>query len=196
MAIVKRLQNQKILVKFNDPLLCSSVIVAALHLQAIVALSTYNWRPSMKSLFRAVATLLAAFSLSLPAAAADVPPTPTKVAGFEIITVDQANGLVGKAQFFDMRSAVNYGKGHIKGAKAMPYDGKSENAENFDPALDKFDVAKLPADKNAPIVFYSDGPTGWKSFKAATQAAKAGYKQVKWMRDGTSGWVAKKLPLD
>jgi rhodanese-related sulfurtransferase len=150
----------------------------------------------MKSIFRTLATLMAVFGLSLAANAADVPPTPTKVTGFEIVTPDQAKGLVGKAQFFDMRSAVNYGKGHIKGAKAMPYDGKSENAENFDASKDKFDVAKLPADKNAALVFYSDGPTGWKSYKAATQASKAGYKQVKWMREGTAGWVKLGLPLE
>lgn len=104
--------------------------------------------------------------------------------------------MVGKAQFFDMRSAVNFGKGHVKGAKAMPYDGKSENAENFDAALDKFDVAKLPADKNASIVFYSDGPTGWKSFKAATQATRTGYQNMKWMCEGTAGWTKKGLPLE
>lgn len=150
----------------------------------------------MKSLLQAAATLLIALGLSVSAVAAEPPPTPTKVSGFEIISAEQANGMVGKAQFFDMRSAVNFGKGHIKGAKAMPYDGKSQNAENFDSALDKFDVAKLPADKNTPVVFYSDGPTGWKSFKAATQASRAGYKNVKWMREGTAGWTKKGLPLE
>lgn len=150
----------------------------------------------MKLLTLAFFACLQAFFLNTAALAADPPPTPAKVAGFEIVTVDQAKGLVGKAQFFDMRSAVNFGKGHIKGAKAMPYDGKSQNAENFDPAQDKFDLAKLPTDKNTVIVFYSDGPAGWKSFKAATQAAKAGYKQVKWMREGTAGWAAKGLPLE
>lgn len=150
----------------------------------------------MKSLLAICVFALSAFSLNTSVLAADPPPTPTKVSGFEIVTADQAKGLVGKAQFFDMRSAVNYGKGHIKGAKAMPYDGKSENAENFDASLDKFDVTRLPSDKNTPIVFYSDGPTGWKSFKAATTASKAGYKQVRWMREGAAGWVAKGLPLE
>ncbi len=150
----------------------------------------------MKLFCRSMAVLFAALLLPLAAGAADVPPTPTKVTGFEIITPDQAKGLLGKAQFFDMRSAVNYGKGHIKGAKAMPYNGKSENAENFDASKDKFDVARLPADKNTTVVFYSDGPTGWKSFKAATLASKAGYTSVKWLREGTAGWTKQGLPLE
>lgn len=124
------------------------------------------------------------------------PATPTTAPGVEVITIDQAKALVGKAQFFDMRSAVNFGKGHIKGAIALPYDNKSENAPAFDAGKDKFDMAKLPGDKTASIVFYSDGPAGWKSYKAAIQAARIGYKNVKWMREGTAGWTAKALPLE
>lgn len=150
----------------------------------------------MKRIYQTLAILISVVFLPLASSAADVPPTPAKVTGFEIITPDQAKGLLGKARFFDMRSAVNYGKGHVKGAKAMPYNGKSENTENFDSSKDKFDLAKLPADKNAPIVFYSDGPTGWKSFKAATLASKAGYTNVKWMREGTAGWTKQGLPLE
>lgn len=122
--------------------------------------------------------------------------TPTKLAGVEIISVERAKALLGKAQFFDMRSAVNYGKGHLKGAVATPYDNKSENAENFDAGKDKFDMTKLPTDKNADIVFYSDSPTGWKSYKAAATMSKLGYKNVKWMREGTGGWSEKSLPLE
>ena len=139
---------------------------------------------------------MAAITLVSASALAQEPPTPTKATGVEVITVDQAKALLGKAQFFDMRSAVNFGKGHIKGAVALPYDNKSENNENFDSSKDKFDTSKLPSDKNATVVFYSDGPTGWKSYKAAVQSAKAGYKAVKWMREGTAGWVARSLPLE
>ena len=124
------------------------------------------------------------------------PPTPVAAAGVEVVSPEQAQGLIGKAAFFDMRSAVNYGKGHVRGAIALPYDQKSELAENFDASKDRFDTAKLPADKSAPIVFYSDGPSGWKSYKAARLAAQAGYRNVKWMREGTAGWTAKGLPLE
>ncbi|MBL8517002.1 MAG: rhodanese-like domain-containing protein [Betaproteobacteria bacterium] len=130
-----------------------------------------------------------------PAQANNTPPTPTSAKGVEVISPEEANRLVGKAQFFDMRSAVNYGKGHIQGAIALPYDQKSELAESFDASKDKFDLAKLPTDKSAVVVFYSDGPTGWKSYKAAVTAAKMGYKSVKWMREGTAGWTAKGYAL-
>lgn len=145
---------------------------------------------------RALAAGALAFVAATTALAND-PPTPTTAPkGVEIVTPEQAQGLLGRAQFFDMRAAVNYGKGHIKGAVALPYDQKSEKDAAFDASKDKFDMAKLPKDKAAPIVFYSDGPTGWKSYKAAVVAAKAGYTNVKWMREGTAGWTAKKLPLE
>jgi rhodanese-related sulfurtransferase len=60
-----------------------------------------------------------------------------------------------KAAFFvDTRSVVNFGKGHVPGASAIPY-------------------------KSA-----SDGPAGWKSYKASVWAIKAGYKNVNYMRGG------------
>ena len=135
------------------------------------------------------------FASGAPAQSAP-PVTPTSAKGVEVVTIDQAKALIGKAAFFDMRSPINFGKGHVKGATALPYDQKSELKEDFDASKDKFDMSKLPADKNAVMVFYSDGPTGWKSYKAAVTAAKQGYKNVKWMREGSDGWKAKGLPLE
>ncbi len=138
---------------------------------------------------------LAAALLSAPAAAQS-PPTPVKGNGFAVVSVDEARALVGKARFYDMRNVVNYGKGHIRGAIALPYTEKSAKAEAFDASSDKLDLAKLPANKAETLVFYSDGPTGWKSYKAAVLAARAGYTNVKWMREGTAGWSAKGHPLE
>lgn len=125
------------------------------------------------------------------------PETPKTLDKVKVISVDEAKALLDKngAKFFDMRSAINYGKGHLAGAVALPYTDKSEYKPDFDASKDRFDMSKLPADKNTPIVFYSDGPTGWKSYKAAVQARKAGYKKVMWMRDGTAKWEARKFPL-
>ena len=148
-----------------------------------------------KFLIRLIQPLGLALAFAGVVSAADKPDTPTAVKGFEIVTPEQAQGMVGKAHFFDMRSAINFGKGHIKGAKALPYGEKSDYAPGFDGSRDKFDVSRLPSDKNAVIVFYSDGPKGWKSYKAAVLATRAGYKNVKWMRAGTEGWQAKGLPF-
>jgi rhodanese-related sulfurtransferase len=136
------------------------------------------------------------FAFAGLASAADKPETPTTANGFEVVTPEQVQRLIGKASFFDMRSAINFGKGHIKGARALPYGEKSEFAANFDGSKDKFDLKQLPADKNAVIVFYSDGPKGWKSYKAASLAARAGYKNVKWMRAGSAGWKEKGLRFE
>lgn len=140
--------------------------------------------------------LFSLISLGHAAFAEEDPPTPTTLQGGKIITADEAKALGGKASFFDMRKALSYGKGHLPGATALPYDQKSAKAANFDAAADKFDMAQLPADKAATIVFYSDGPTGWKSYKAAVVAIKNGYKNVMWLRGGTAEWESKKFAYE
>jgi rhodanese-related sulfurtransferase len=129
---------------------------------------------------------------------ADKPETPTNMPGIKLINVDDARQLVSAkgAVFVDTRSAVNFGRGRVPGAVSASYKEKSEPTPNFDASADSFEMAKLPADKNAKVVFYSDGPTGWKSFKAAVLASKAGYKNVLYMRSGYAEWEAKSLPVE
>ena len=128
--------------------------------------------------------------------ASDDPETPRSFTGGKVISVDEAKGLIGQAKFFDMRKAISFGKGHVPGAIALPYDQKSEKAENFDATKDKFDLTQLPANKADPVVFYSDGPTGWKSYKAAVIAVRNGYTNVMWMRGGTKDWEQKNFPFE
>lgn len=141
---------------------------------------------------------LAALALTGAVLAQVQQPTPTKLDGGKIIGVEQGRALADKkaAFFIDTRSPVNFGKGHVPGASAIPYKSGSEDVEGFDASKDKFDLSKLPAAKDQALVFYSDGPTGWKSYKAAVWAIKAGYKNVNYMRDGWSDWTAKKLPTE
>lgn len=70
---------------------------------------------------------------------------------------------------------------------------KSFAKKHIDTAVDfetiKGNVASaLPADKNALVVAYCGGPScvAWK--KAATEACKAGYTNVKHFKDGIKGW--------
>lgn len=149
----------------------------------------------MKSPVRtALLALACAFAAS--GALAQDPMTPTSAKGVQVVSVEEARNLLGKVPFFDFRSAVNYGRGHIKGAVALPYEQKSEKTDQFDATKDRFDMAKLPKDKSSSVVFYSDGPTGWKSYKAAVIASRAGYSNVKWMREGTAAWTAKGSTLE
>ncbi|MBK7673882.1 MAG: rhodanese-like domain-containing protein [Candidatus Accumulibacter sp.] len=149
---------------------------------------------------RSIATLATVLTLVIAPAIADEirPATPTSVKGARIVTVEEAKGLLDKkaASFFDTRSPLNFGKGHLPGATLLPYKEKSQFAADFDATQDSFDLARLPADKNAMIVIHSDGPSGWKSYKATVFAVKAGYRNVLWMRDGYAGWTAKGLPVE
>jgi hypothetical protein len=54
------------------------------------------------------------------ALAADKPDTPVTAKGFEIVTPEQAQALIGKAAFFDMRSAINFGKGNSRAPGRCP----------------------------------------------------------------------------
>lgn len=153
----------------------------------------------MKSFTRfqaqAVATLIALAALAAPVAAQNSQ-TPATLAGGKVISVDEGRTLLDgkKAIFLDTRSAVNFGKGHVPSAVLVAYREKSAKVEGFDASQDQFDMTKLPADKSATIVIYSDGPTGWKSYKASVLAVKAGYKSVHYMRGGFAEWTAKGFP--
>lgn len=142
----------------------------------------------------AIAVFLLTMTYVISAAAIEnKPDTPKTLSGVKVVSVDEAKKLLNNklVKFFDMRSAINYGKGHLPGAIALPYKEISEFKADFDASKDSFDMSKLPSDKNAQILFYSDGPKGWKSYKAATLARKAGYKNVMWFREGTAEWEAK-----
>ena len=67
---------------------------------------------------------------------------------------------------------------------------------SFDKALDNFDLSKLPADKNAALIFYCNAGDCWKSYKASRIAVEAGYKRIHWFRGGLPEWRARKLPVE
>jgi rhodanese-related sulfurtransferase len=81
-----------------------------------------------------------------------------------------------KVTIIDVNGAASYKKGHIP------------TAINF--ATAKANLAKeLPADKNALIVAYCGGPTCSAYQAAANAAEKLGYKNVKHLSAGISGWL-------
>ncbi|HSV68880.1 MAG TPA: rhodanese-like domain-containing protein [Methylibium sp.] len=145
--------------------------------------------------FVAVAALLAG---GVTAFAEDRPDTPTQLAGGKVITVAEAQALLGtgRAVFIDTRSPLNFGKGRVPGARLAYYNEKSAYAPDFDGTVDSFDWERLPADKSVPVVFYSHGSNGWKSYKAAVLAVGRGYRQVLYLRDGWTGWQAAQLPVE
>ena len=119
------------------------------------------------------------------------PQTPSTLPGGKVVNTQAVKQLIEAkgVALFDMRSPVNYGKGYLPDAKSLPYRENSEYKADFDAAKDQFDLKALPADRAAKIVFYSDGPSGWKSYKAAVLAIKAGYSNVHCYRGGTDDWA-------
>jgi len=142
--------------------------------------------------------LLQAFALSttlVATAPAMAQETPSALAGVKVVTAEGARDLGAKgAALVDTRTANEFSEKTVKGAIHVPYGEKSAKAPDFDKSKDKFDLAKLPADKNAPVVFFCNAGTCWKSYKASAMAVDAGYKQVAWFRGGMPEWTAKGLP--
>jgi rhodanese-related sulfurtransferase len=80
-----------------------------------------------------------------------------------------------KVTVIDVNGSDSYKSGHIPGAL------------NFEAV--KSDLTKaLPQDKNALVVAYCGGPTCKAYQAAAKEAEKLGYKNVKHLSAGISGW--------
>ena len=97
---------------------------------------------------------------------------------FPDISIKEVKALVAskKAVLVDVNGTQSWQKGHIPGAL------------DFD-AIEKDFSKSLPADKNTLIVAYCGGPR-CKAYRAAAEAAeKLGYKNVKHMSAGISGWT-------
>lgn len=85
------------------------------------------------------------------------------------------------ALIVDSRPAARrYDIGHIAGAINIP-----------DSQFDKLAPTMLPANKNAEIIFYCQGPTCDLSAKSALKAEKLGYTNLKVYEGGIPDWEAK-----
>lgn len=140
-----------------------------------------------------VAGLLLAASASL-ALANDVPAT---LAGVTVVSAEQARKMAeAGVPVIDTRVGNEYADAHIQGARNVPYKEKSAKDTGFDAKQDHFDLAKLPADHNAPLIFYCNGPECWKSYKAAKVASDAGWRKVQWLRGGFPEWKSKGFAVE
>src|SRR5688500_12937380 len=82
-----------------------------------------------------------------------------------------------KVTVIDVNGSKSYEKGHIPGAIDFPAK-KGEHA------------SALPADKDALVVAHCGRPTCSACRSAGTAAETAGYKNVKHLSAGISGWKA------
>lgn len=110
---------------------------------------------------------------------------PVKLAENEVVTLEEVQKLVamgpekGHYFLFDSRPAPRFMEGSIPTAVNMPF-----------PAFDK-QVDKLPADKNALVIFFCSGKTCNMSPGSLAKAKKLGYTNAKVFVDGVPGWAKK-----
>ncbi|MBI5664909.1 MAG: rhodanese-like domain-containing protein [Nitrospirae bacterium] len=143
-----------------------------------------------------ILSVLVALSILLIAGHALATDTPMSYQGITVVDADWVKTNMGKVKVYDARKKGEYVEKHIPGAISAYYNDKSEKKLDFDVAQDEWDIKKYPADKNASVVIYCNGPQCWKSFKTAIMLVKAGYTKVHWLRDGFQGWVDKGYPTE
>jgi len=123
--------------------------------------------------------------------------TPTSLPGARIVSVAEAKDLMAKGiKVYDVRLQEEFDHGHIPGSILVPYGEASAKEVGFDPADDKFDLSKLPADKNTTFIMYCDGTICWKSYKSSQMAIKNGWKNVIWFRGGFPEWKETGMPVE
>jgi rhodanese-related sulfurtransferase/ABC-type phosphate/phosphonate transport system substrate-binding protein len=123
--------------------------------------------------------------------------TPRALPGATVVDAPAvAKLLQAGAIYVDTRTDAEFKAGHVPGAILVPYNEKSHKDADFDPAQDKFEVARLGPDRAAQLVFACNGPECWKSFKAAHAAVKAGYTKVYWFRGGFPEWRSSGMKFD
>lgn len=122
--------------------------------------------------------------------------TPRALPGAQVVDAAAVAQLLARgAVYIDVRTEAEFQRAHVGGARLVPYVEKSPKDTDYDAALDRFDLAKLPPAKATPLVFACNGAECWKSYKASQAAVKAGYTQVHWFRGGLPEWRAAQRPL-
>lgn len=100
-----------------------------------------------------------------------------QTADARLININQLNTLLSHQSVYliDSRSREAFSAGHIQGAYNLP--------------LAEFDLRRLPADKNAKLVFYCGGPKCNLAPESARKAIQAGYANVYVFDGGWYGWT-------
>jgi ABC-type phosphate/phosphonate transport system substrate-binding protein/rhodanese-related sulfurtransferase len=123
--------------------------------------------------------------------------TPEVLPGAVIVKAKQVAEMMAKGvPLFDVRPNSHYREGHIPKAVNVPYAMNSAKEIEYDDAVDKFDVSKLPQDKNAPMIFQCNGAECWYSYKASRYMIKRGYTRIHWFRTGLPDWKASGYPIE
>lgn len=108
------------------------------------------------------------------------------VAGeYEDISIEELSKAIseGKVTVLDVNGSSSYAKGHIPGA--IDFRAKKDEIASL-----------LPANKDQLVVAYCGGPS-CNAYKAGAKAAEdLGYKNVKHLSAGISGWLQAGKPTE
>ncbi len=88
----------------------------------------------------------------------------------------------GSVHVFDVNGEESWRAARVPGARPL------------DPLA--FTADELPADRDAPLVFYCSGPLCRKAPNAARRARGMGHRDVAVMSAGITGWLGASLPTD
>jgi rhodanese-related sulfurtransferase len=104
--------------------------------------------------------------------------------GLNTISPTRLNQMLENQQVtvIDVNARQSWTKAHVPGARNLDPVGYSNN--------------DLPSDKESTLVFYCSGPMCRKAPNAARRANQMGFRNVKVMSAGISGWLAAKLPTE
>ena len=103
--------------------------------------------------------------------------TPAALPGVKVVTAEEVKKMLDSGvPVIDTRVAAEYAEKTIKGAISVPLTRRRAPGAWLRCAQDQFDLAKLPANKAAPLVFFCNSGECWKSYEASVVAQKAGYQ--------------------
>lgn len=158
----------------------------------------FSFAPSRRLPAPALLLCLAALWTSLAALAGG--DTPTVLAGVSVIDARELAELAGSgARVIDTRAVHDFLAEHLPGAAHVDYKERSARSGEFDARDDDVPAFLIRLRKFAapaqPVAFYCNGPSCWKSFKAAAAARAAGYRSVYWFRGGLSEWKQAGRPV-
>ena len=89
---------------------------------------------------------------SAPVDRAGSPLSPEILTGVKMVDSEWVKANYKKMTVIDPRFKAEYAEEHIPGAISSVYIENSEKSVDFDWSKDTFDMSKLPADKNTPII--------------------------------------------
>ncbi len=110
------------------------------------------------------------------------------IAAPAIMAADKAESEFPDISIKELKEAIESGK-----VAVIDVNGSSSYAKGHVPTAIDFSAgdlaAKLPSDKSTLVVAYCGGPTCSAYKKAAKEAKKLGYNNVKHLSAGISGWL-------